>query len=368
MNWYYVDAGKQAGPVDDSRLEELVREGKVQPTTLVWREGMGDWRPYGEAKPPSSASPGTPPLVSSVQPDPLGSRVCSICGRTFPQADVIGYQDKWVCGSCKPIFFQRLREGAPLITGTGGATEADLLARDYEVDVGGCLSQAWELFKVNAGIMMGASALVCLALLVTNVIPYLNIILALIFTGPILGGFWLFHIRKVRNLEAGVEHAFGGFGPKFWQLVLTQLIPAVIAMGFVFVIAMVMAITIPAVLVGSRSGTGGGRSYNPVVFIPLGILFFIFMLAMIYLKTCWFFALPLVADKGLKFWPALELSRRVVCKHWWMTFWLLLVSWVVMLVGLIACFAGALVTWPVGFSALTFHYQKVFGDLVPNQS
>ena len=56
-----------------------------------------------------------------------------------------------------------------------------------------------------------------------------------------------------------------------------------------------------------------------------------------YLNVCWMFGLALVADKGLRFWPALELSRRVVSKHWWMTFWLLAVSGVLAILGVIAC-------------------------------
>ena len=35
--------------------------------------------------------------------------------------------------------------------------------------------------------------------------------------------------------------------------------------------------------------------------------------------------------------------------------------------GLIACVVGILVTGPVAFSMLTCHYQRVFGDLAPNQ-
>lgn len=41
MNWYYVDQGQPAGPVNDAQFEELVRSGKIQPATLVWRERAG---------------------------------------------------------------------------------------------------------------------------------------------------------------------------------------------------------------------------------------------------------------------------------------------------------------------------------------
>ena len=77
------------------------------------------------------------------------------------------------------------------------------------------------------------------------------------------------------------------------------------------------------------------------------------------------FALPLVGDKGLKFWPALELSRRVVSKHWWMTFWLAIVCGILAVIGLFVCVVGILVTGPLAFTTLASHYEKVFGDLAP---
>lgn len=45
LAWYYDDHGRPAGPVSRSALKELRRAGIVSPTTLVWNEGMTDWRP-----------------------------------------------------------------------------------------------------------------------------------------------------------------------------------------------------------------------------------------------------------------------------------------------------------------------------------
>lgn len=36
---------------------------------------------------------------------------CTECGREFPESDVIRFDDAAVCAECKPLFFQRLREG-----------------------------------------------------------------------------------------------------------------------------------------------------------------------------------------------------------------------------------------------------------------
>jgi uncharacterized RDD family membrane protein YckC len=45
MKWYYADAGKQVGPIEDDFFEGLVASGKVGDDTLVWHEGMESWQP-----------------------------------------------------------------------------------------------------------------------------------------------------------------------------------------------------------------------------------------------------------------------------------------------------------------------------------
>src|SRR5713101_6436096 len=63
MNWYYVDAGQQAGPISEDDLATLAGSGKIQPDTLVWREGMATWLPYSQAKPGGSLN--APPVISA---------------------------------------------------------------------------------------------------------------------------------------------------------------------------------------------------------------------------------------------------------------------------------------------------------------
>jgi len=123
MTWYYVDAGAQAGPVDDAQLEQLARSGKIQPDTLIWREGMANWQPYSEvvAPPPASAAPvpvPPPPSASAdLQDAPTTEAVCAECGRIFNIQDMIPYGGVRVCAGCKPVFMQKLAEGARLNTG-----------------------------------------------------------------------------------------------------------------------------------------------------------------------------------------------------------------------------------------------------------
>lgn len=47
--WYYSDTQRnRLGPVAAGDLAELHRNGQLAPETLVWREGMADWRPWRE--------------------------------------------------------------------------------------------------------------------------------------------------------------------------------------------------------------------------------------------------------------------------------------------------------------------------------
>lgn len=60
MNWFYAENSERKGPVPDDQLQSLVHSGVIQGDTLVWREGMAEWRPWREA------APGTPPPLRTV--------------------------------------------------------------------------------------------------------------------------------------------------------------------------------------------------------------------------------------------------------------------------------------------------------------
>jgi len=148
MNWYYVDSGQQAGPVDDAQLQVLVSSGRISPETLVWREGMANWQAYQEVRPsglrlatPSQATP----VASSDQ------AVCSECGKVFNLEDMIQHGNLRVCAQCKPILLQKLAEGAKLRTGP--LIYAGFWIRFVAVFLDGII-----LWIVNTGIGFAAGA------------------------------------------------------------------------------------------------------------------------------------------------------------------------------------------------------------------
>jgi uncharacterized RDD family membrane protein YckC len=117
MNWYYVEQGQQADPVNDAQFEELVRSGKIQPDTLVWHEGMAAWQSYREVK---TLAPSSGPLPAGGASYTLGESpeaVCAECGNMFAIQDMIRHGGVYICANCKPVFMQKLAEGAKINTG-----------------------------------------------------------------------------------------------------------------------------------------------------------------------------------------------------------------------------------------------------------
>ena len=91
------------GPIGEAEFQALAGRGAVNASTLVWNAEMTDWRRFGELGAPAGG-------------EGSGSLFCAECGQSFPPDEMVRFEDLWVCARCKPVFFQRLREGAALPT------------------------------------------------------------------------------------------------------------------------------------------------------------------------------------------------------------------------------------------------------------
>jgi uncharacterized membrane protein len=67
------------------------------------------------------------------------------------------------------------------------------------------------------------------------------------------------------------------------------------------------------------------------------------------------------SDKKLDFWPAMEVSRQVVTRHWWSMFLFAIVLLLIICLGALACGFGLILAVPVVFAALSFVYEDLFG-------
>lgn len=101
MNWYYVSGNEQKGPLEQAAFDRLIQSGDINGSTLVWREGMTDWKAYSEI---NAVAPTLPSIASR-------GVICSVCQQSFPLEQTIRLDNSFVCAGCKPIALQRMREG-----------------------------------------------------------------------------------------------------------------------------------------------------------------------------------------------------------------------------------------------------------------
>jgi len=197
------------------------------------------------------------------------------------------------------------------------ALAAEILARDYRVEIGSCISRSWNLLTQHFWLIVGATFVV---MLIQGAIGLL--------AGVCMGGLYYLLLKLIRGERAQFGDAFAGFSLAFLPLFLAGLVSGLLT--------------------------------------SLGIVFCI--LPGIYLAVAWLFALPLVIDKKLDFWAAMELSRKVITRHWWVFLGLLLVNLLVILLGVAACCIGAYVAQPVAFGALAYAYEDIFGRQSPSRA
>ena len=127
MAWYYANQGQQAGPVDDAAFENLVRQGVVRDDSLVWKEGMAEWKPYSAVRPtPMAAAPtvvmqippggffADKPVEPAHAPAPAPvaapaqqeTRFCSQCGRPTPVSQLTMVNGAPTCPACAAVVHQ----------------------------------------------------------------------------------------------------------------------------------------------------------------------------------------------------------------------------------------------------------------------
>ncbi|HEX4350066.1 MAG TPA: DUF4339 domain-containing protein, partial [Verrucomicrobiae bacterium] len=199
-----------------------------------------------------------------------------------------------------PEFAEALKPAAApgIITPPGGGTgaedfnwEANVLAREPELRFAECLAAGWGFLGANAGFMGAAVFLAWVANLVLVVIsvtvPLIGPFVWLCFKGVIMGGLYLTCLRRLRGEAVSPADVFCGFKVAFPQLLLAGLVSALLSeLGF-------CCLVLPG----------------------------------LYLFIGWFFAVPLVADKKMFFWAAMELSRKVITRVWFEVFVLLIIAY-----------------------------------------
>jgi hypothetical protein len=204
---------------------------------------------------------------------------------------------------------------------------AEILARNVELDVGICFNRGWRLLQENFWLLVGATAVVLLIGLGLASVPLVGLPAVVLLGFVFLGGLhWVF-LKRVRGQRADLSDAFAGFSLAFVPLM--------------FAGAVIQLLTAAGLILCIVPG--------------------------IYLFVIWWGFVPLlVLDKKMDFWPAMELSRRVVHHHGWQVAGLMLAVLVVTIAGLLAFLVGVFLTLPLAIAAVICAYEELFNP--PNQA
>src|SRR6266567_702643 len=266
------------GPVPAEQVRKWIAEGRADAQSRARAEEGGDWKPLshfpefaGALAGRQGVAPLTPPRISAADAEKLA---------------------------------------------------AEIIARDYRVDIGDCFSRSWNLMKDNFWLLVGATALVFVVRAGLGFFPVLGIPTNVIFGFALQGGLSLLFVKRLRGEPADFSVAFSGFTLALVPLIVASLIA------------------------------------HALTFIG----FFLCVIPAVYLLVAWWLFTPLlILDKHLDFWPALECSRKVVNHHWWLCFGLSLVACLVGLLGSMACGVGIFFTMPIAVGALVCAYEDIFG-------
>ncbi len=330
--------GKEYGSVSAEDLRRWIAEGRLNAQSLVKAESDAEFRPlsafpeFADAFAPPPEAPGTPPVFLSA-----------------------------------------------------GVAEGD-----YDLDIGGCVSRGWNLFKENFGTLFVACLLafvlqfafmfalglvtapVTKGLMHTPVMfqlgfRYFISAVASLIVGPLFGGLYFVYLQTIRQQGAGVGDVFAGFQRAYLQLFLgslaVSLVIGVCMMPFNYVWeakagALLEQLqqaqhTAPADIQGIFSellrAFAGSMPVLLVCLIPVT-----------YLAVSWQFTLPLIVDRRLTFWLAMKTSFKMVHKHWWQIFGLTVVVGLVSISGVIGCCIGVVFTIPIGIAATMYAYETIF--------
>ena len=302
---------KEYGPVTADQVRQWVDEGRASGQTSVWSEGAGEWKPLS----------------------------------AFPEfADLL---------AAKPPV-----AGAPPPYGAQPGLPPDIFNRDYNLDIGHCIGDAWKLLQNNFGLIFGGVAifmLIQIGLGVLAQIPLVGLVFSVgsfIISGPMAGGIYYFFLKAIRRQPVEIGDVFAGFRLAFGQLLLGYIVAALLT-GLAALPGLAI-MGVPIYMMVRHHAVEVG----PFALALLG--FIIAMIPAIYLGVSWMFSLPMIIDKQMEFWPAMSASRRMVGKHWWLVFGLLVVCGLINLAGFAVCCVGIFFSLPIVFGAMMYAYESIF--------
>ncbi len=233
--------------------------------------------------------------------------------------------------------------GGPLPAAGAASAGGPAEGPKYRFTVGGVLREAWEKTKGVKGAILAGSAVMYLVLLIlvacgafllpmngnglpadTTVIGVVGNILFQAVTNALsvlfTAGLLFMGIRKVAGDPVSWRMVFAGF-PVAGRIIVAAILQSILV--FVGILLLVL----------------------PGIYLAIG-----------YAMT-----MPLIIDRGMSPWQAMEASRKAIHKVWWRVAGLFFIMGLIFLVSMVPLGIGTIWTWPMFFILGGVVYRHLFG-------
>jgi uncharacterized membrane protein len=232
-----------------------------------------------------------------------------------------------------------------------------------EINISSCFVRSWTLYKSDFGLIFFATLLIIVASSAANGFPYIGPVVGLALNGVLYGGLYGFYLKLIRGQKAELTDAFDGFRIALWPLVLGGIVTGVLITIAVLIAAIPMLFTvIPLAIKFSQdpdlapdillTAIGAGTILNILLCVVIASI----------LYALWIFAIPLIIDKRMEVWAAMETSRKMVMTNFGSILGLIGIGILLMILGVLACCIGVFFTLPVFFGAIAYAYEDLFGS------
>ncbi len=224
-----------------------------------------------------------------------------------------------------------------------------LIQQGYDLNVTECVGQGWKILNQNLGGFIGFVFLSVLLYFVS----FCFCGIPLLFAGNLFAGFYIVAMKIQKQQSINFENFFDGFrNSNFPQILLETLVIG----------AITIVIYIPIYAVQLSLQFSNMQTTDPTKFLIIyGIATLIGWIALMFVGIIYMFAIPLIIDQRIEFWPAMETSRKIVMQRW-VSF--LLLSFLLSLLnfaGALLCGIGLLWTTPLYFCSVMAAYNQVVG-------
>ena len=239
----------------------------------------------------------------------------------------------------------------------GQAHIQKVLSEGYQFSLGENISKGFSLFGKAAGWYILFIIIFQLMNSITNFIPIIGPLAAsLIITPCMTVGFYLYSRELDKKGKADFSIFFDGFKKKIGELILAVIFQALIIIA---VIAPIIIIAVLSIGLSISQISDFEQFFTSGSFMIIFLAVFLVMIPALYFGISYMFTYPIIAFYGLPAWKAMEASRKLVGKKFFLILLFAIVAGIVAASGVILLIIGVLITAPAMFCASYNAFKEI---------